>query len=37
MLTHNSKWSHPPGNKVVPSRWQATLGAYCLLGRAMPV
>ena len=24
MLTHTTKWSHPPGNPVVPSRWQAT-------------
>ena len=25
MLTHTSRWSHPPGNQVVPSRWQATV------------
>ena len=25
MLTHNPRWSHAPGNQVVPSRWQATL------------
>ena len=24
MLTHTSRWSHAPGNRVVPSRWQAT-------------
>ena len=24
MLTHNIRWSHAPGNQVVPSRWQAT-------------
>ena len=24
MLTHNLRWSHAPGNPVVPSRWQAT-------------
>ncbi len=24
MLTHTPRWSHPPGNAVVPSRWQAT-------------
>lgn len=24
MLTHTTKWSHPPGNAVVPSPWQAT-------------
>lgn len=24
MLTHTTRWSHPPGNPVVPSRWQAT-------------
>ena len=24
MLTHTSRWSHAPGNAVVPSRWQAT-------------
>ena len=24
MLTHTSRWSHAPGNTVVPSRWQAT-------------
>ena len=24
MLTHGRKWSHPPGNPVVPSGWQAT-------------
>jgi len=27
MLTHTPRWSHPPGNAVVPSRWQATLGS----------
>ena len=25
MLTHTSRWSHPPGNTVVPSGWQATV------------
>ena len=25
MLTHTTRWSHPPGNAVVPSPWQATL------------
>ena len=25
MLTHNPRWSHAPGNQVVPSRWQATV------------
>ena len=24
MLTHTSRRSHVPGNRVVPSRWQAT-------------
>jgi len=24
MLTHTTRWSHPPGNAVVPSPWQAT-------------
>ena len=24
MITHSSRWSHPPGNTVVPSPWQAT-------------
>ena len=24
MLTHTPRWSHAPGNPVVPSRWQAT-------------
>ncbi len=24
MLTDTPKWSHTRGNKVVPSRWQAT-------------
>jgi hypothetical protein len=24
MLTHTPRWSHAPGNRVVPSRWQAT-------------
>src|SRR4051794_36105415 len=24
MLTHTPRWSHAPGNQVVPSRWQAT-------------
>jgi len=24
MLTDTSTWSHPRGNTVVPSRWQAT-------------
>ena len=24
MLTHTTRWSHPPGNAVVPSGWQAT-------------
>jgi hypothetical protein len=24
MLTHTTRWSHAPGNAVVPSRWQAT-------------
>ena len=24
MLDNTSKWSHPRGNTVVPSRWQAT-------------
>ena len=24
MLTHTIRWSHPPGNAVVPSPWQAT-------------
>jgi hypothetical protein len=28
MLTHTPRWSHPPGNTVVPSRWQATAGAW---------
>ena len=23
MLTHTPRWSHPPGNEVVPSPWQA--------------
>ena len=25
MLTHTTRWSHPPGNAVVPSPWQATV------------
>lgn len=25
MLTNTHKWSHAPGNTVVPSRWQATI------------
>ena len=25
MLDNTSRWSHPHGNTVVPSRWQATL------------
>lgn len=25
MLTNTHRWSHTPGNAVVPSRWQATL------------
>ena len=25
MLTHTTRWSHPPGNAVVPSRWQAVV------------
>lgn len=29
MLTHTTRWSHPPGNAVVPSGWQAT-GAVCM-------
>ena len=24
MLTHTTRWSHPPGNPVVPSGWRAT-------------
>lgn len=24
MLTNTHRWSHTPGNTVVPSRWQAT-------------
>lgn len=24
MITNSAKWSHPPGNPVVPSPWQAT-------------
>jgi lipopolysaccharide/colanic/teichoic acid biosynthesis glycosyltransferase len=28
MLTHRTRWSHPPGNAVVPSGWQATLSRY---------
>ena len=24
MLTNTHRWSHAPGNTVVPSRWQAT-------------
>lgn len=28
MLTHTSRWSHPRGNEVVPSRWQATPVAH---------
>lgn len=24
MLTYTTRWSHPPGNAVVPSPWQAT-------------
>jgi hypothetical protein len=24
MITHTSRWSHPPDNTAVPSRWQAT-------------
>jgi hypothetical protein len=24
MLANTSRWSHPPGSTVVPSRWQAT-------------
>ena len=31
MLTHTMRWSHAPGNPVVPSRWQATFG---FVGRA---
>ena len=27
MLTHTTRWSHPPGNAVVPSPWQATIRA----------
>src|SRR4051812_36777056 len=30
MLTHSSRWSHALGNAVVPSRWQATVGADVL-------
>ena len=29
MLTHTSRRSHVPGNRVVPSRWQATAGLRC--------
>jgi hypothetical protein len=25
MLTYTTRWSHPPGNAVVPSPWQATV------------
>jgi hypothetical protein len=28
MLTHDPRWSLPRGNTLVPSRWQATLGAH---------
>jgi hypothetical protein len=24
MITNSAKWSHPSGNPVVPSPWQAT-------------
>ena len=27
MINHTPRWSHPPGNAVVPSPWQATLVA----------
>jgi trehalose/maltose hydrolase-like predicted phosphorylase len=26
MITNSAKWSHPRGNPVVPSPWQATQG-----------
>ena len=29
MLTHISRWSHAPGNAVVPSPWQATICESC--------
>ena len=25
MLSNTTRWSHPPGNAVVPSPWQATV------------
>jgi len=25
MLIRTTRWSHPPGNTVVPSPWQATV------------
>ena len=28
MLRHTSRWSHAPGNTLVPSHWQATRGSY---------
>ena len=45
MLTHTTRWSHPAGNAVVPSRWQATqvvmhrCSAHLPIqrGRALPV
>ena len=30
MLTHTTRWSHPPGNPVVPSGWQATVSPRTL-------
>ena len=33
MITHASRWSHPPGNTVVPSRRQTTPVRACAEGR----
>ena len=37
MLTHTTRWSHPPGNAVVPSPWQATPDRRAKGGRVSPV
>lgn len=36
MLTNTSRWSHTRGNKVVPSRWQATAASLRRLLRRLP-
>ena len=36
MLTHTTRWSHPPSNAVVPCEWQATASADRRWGVLLP-